>query len=425
MALNAQPDRSLIRDAGGSVRYALLTFTAPDAPRAGQRPPLNVAFVLDRSGSMGGSKIELARTAIVHALRMLRETDRFAVIAYDNEVDVVVPSTPAGSEAVRNAVGQVLEIQARGNTNLSGGWLRGCEQIAARLADGQTTRCLVLSDGLANEGITDREELARHAAALRARGITTSCLGIGDDYDERLLSAIATAGRGQMYHVETAVQIPDFLHSELGEALETVARDATVTVRMGSGLTPAVTVATLNLYPLVTNADGSVTLQLGDLVARQDVSLVFRLTFPPGKTGTTLAAVFGVADAAGALHEEACDTIFTFAGHAANDAQPRNRVVDRAVAELEAARARAEALELNRDGRYDEARVRLARTVQRIEQYAGSDPDLHRIAEELQERHEVFAAPMAAMEMKREFSSSLSSSRMRDMLGRAKRRPRT
>ena len=425
MTLNVQPDRSLIRDAGGSVRYALLTFTAPEAPRAGLRPPLNVAFVLDRSGSMGGSKIELARTAIVQALRMLRATDRFAVIAYDNEVDVVVPSTTASSEAIRNAVGQVQGIQARGNTNLSGGWLRGCEQIASRLGDGETTRCLVLSDGLANEGTTDREELARHAAALRARGITTSCFGIGDDYDERLLSGIATAGRGYMYHVETAVQIPDFLHSELGEALETVARDVTVTVRVDSVAAPGVTVTTLNQYPVGANVSGGVSLQLGDLVSRQEVTLVFRLAFPAGRSGATVAAVFGIADTTGVLREEERDILFTFAGHAQNDAQPRNRVVDRIVAELYSARARAEALELNRAGRYDDARARVERTVRRIEQYAGSDPELRQIAHELQGRNEDFASEMAPMAMKREFSSSLSSSRMRDVLGRAKRRPTT
>jgi Ca-activated chloride channel family protein len=425
MTLNVQPDRSLIRDAGGSVRYALLTFTAPEAPRAGVRPALNVAFVLDRSGSMGGSKIELARTAIVQALRMLRDTDRFAVIDYDNEVDVVVPSTAATAEAIRNAVGQVQGIQARGNTNLSGGWLRGCEQIASRLVDGETTRCLVLSDGLANEGITDREALAQHAAALRARGITTSCLGIGDDYDERLLSGIATAGRGHMYHVETAVQIPDFLHSELGEALETVARDVTITLRVDPAAAPGVTLTTLNEYPVGTNADGSISLQLGDLVSRQDVTLVFRLAFPAGRSGATVAAVFSIGEATGVLQERERDIIFTFAGHAQNDAQPRNRVVDRVVAELYSARARAEALELNRAGRYDDALARLEQTVRRIEQYAGSDPELHQIAEQLQGRHEDFASAMAPMAMKREFSSSHSSSRMRDVFGRAKRRPTT
>src|SRR6188472_1717752 len=103
MNLNVQTDRALVREAGKSTRYVLLSFTAPDAARTATRPPLNVSFVIDRSGSMGGSKITLAREAVIQALRMLRDTDRFSVVAYDNEIDVLVPSTHATAEALRNA----------------------------------------------------------------------------------------------------------------------------------------------------------------------------------------------------------------------------------------------------------------------------------------------------------------------------------
>ena len=101
MTLKVQTDRTLVREEVRSVRYVLLSFTAPEAVGAAAREPVNVSFVIDRSGSMGRSKIRLAREAILQALRLLKSTDRFSVVSYDNEIDVVVPSTLAGSEAVR------------------------------------------------------------------------------------------------------------------------------------------------------------------------------------------------------------------------------------------------------------------------------------------------------------------------------------
>ena len=124
-----------------------------------------------------------------------------------------------------------------------------------------TARCLLMSDGLANAGIQDRDELARHSKALAERGIRTSCLGIGDDYDERLLAGIATSSGGHAYHVEHPVQIPDILTSEIGEALEIVAARSSSAVRPSPGMS----VTTLNKFELDARSDGSLWLRLGDL----------------------------------------------------------------------------------------------------------------------------------------------------------------
>jgi len=420
MNLTVQTDRTLVREAGKSTRYALLTFTAPDTSRAVARPPLNVSFVIDRSGSMGGSKIQLAREAVIQALRMLRATDRFSVIAYDNEIDVVVPSTHATVEAVRNGTARVKELEARGNTDLSGGWLKGCEQIAQHLDPEMTARCLLLSDGLANAGIQDHDELAQHSKALAERGIRTSCLGIGDDYDERLLAAIATASGGHAYDVEEAVQIPDILTSELGEALEIVAKDVLITVRPGTGMG----VTTLNRYPLESKPDGSVVLSIGDLAARQDVALVFRMKFPSGTAKTAIAASFKVSDARSVLTAPETDILWTFADNSANDAQPRNRQVDHAVAVLYAAAARAEALEMNRAGRYQDSGLRLRRTSDKIASYASGDAVLSALVDELRDKDTAeLSAPMSSGQMKRSLSASMHLRLMREASGKARRKP--
>lgn len=420
MTINVQTDRTLVRVAGSSARYVLLSFAAPESAQASSREPINVSFVIDRSGSMGGSKIRLAREAVVQALRMLRPLDRFSVVAYDDHVDVVVPSTLASSEALRNAVSQVEQLQARGNTDLCAGWLKGCEELAQHLQTGQVARCLLLSDGLANHGITDRGELARHAEELRTRGITTSTVGLGADFDEVTLEGMSRAGAGHFYYVETPVQIPDCLAGEIGETLEIVARDVAVTVQADAGIG----VTTLNRFPVDENGEGRISVRLGDLASRQEVSIVLCLRFPDGVCGKTARAIFGVTDARAILSAPDTDIIWAFADHAANDAQARTVVVDRAVAKLYAAQTTAAALEFNRLGRFDEATARLEATARRIEKYAGADPELLAIIASLRERHAVYSRPMMPTMSKSEHFSSTNMARMRESSGKAFRSKR-
>ncbi len=419
MNIEVQADRTLVRTSGNSTRYALLTFTAPEPAHAASREAINVAFVIDRSGSMGGEKIRLAREAVIQALRMLRSSDRFAVVMYDTEIDVVVSSTPASSEAITNAVAQVQKIEARGGTDLGGGWLKGCEEIASHLAAGQVSRCLLLTDGLANHGITDRDELARYAEELRARGITTTTIGLGADFDERLLEAMSHAGGGHFYFIEQAVQIADCLTSELGETLETVTREVVVSVTPDAG----VQVTTLNRLRTAEHQGGGIDVAIGDLTSRQEVSLVFKLVFLQGPKGRATRALFSVTDSGGVLRAADADLVWTFDDHAANDAQRRTVVVDREVAKLYAAKAMAEALELNRARGFKEAAAILEKTANRIKEYAGDDPELLGIIASLQRRRPDYSAPMPAMALKEEHYASSNMVAMRSATGKARRRP--
>lgn len=133
--------------------------------------------------------------------------------------------------------------------------------------------------------------------------------------------------------------------------------------------------------------------------------------------------LFGITDARGAIREPDTDAIWTYADHAANDAQPRNVVVDRAVAKLYAAQAAAEALQLNRAGRFEEAAARLKATARRIERYAGHDRELRSILKSLLEKDEVYARPLMASFSKAEHYASSNTMNMRDAAGKALRRP--
>jgi Ca-activated chloride channel family protein len=366
---------------------------------------------------MGGRKIELVREAVRKALAILRSDDRFSLVVYDDVIDVLVESTTASDEARRNVLARIAQVDARGSTNLGGGWLRGCEQIAAHLHPDSPGRCLLLTDGLANQGITDRDELSRHASELRARGVMTSTFGVGADFDEELLQAMAVAGGGHSYFVETPVQIPDLLTSELGEALETVAHDAAIEITLPA----AVRAVCLNEFE-TTATSGGVRIELGSLVSRQDVSLVVMFEFPMGRAGEELQIGFGVRDRQSVIEAPGVRWTWTFAAHAANDSQPRDRVVDHAVATLYAARARREALKYNRLGEYDQARHALRSTAERILGYAGNDEFLNRLAHELIEERTAYSAPMTAMASKARYYSTQNVMRMRDQTGKAKRK---
>ncbi len=422
MSLTVRTDRDLIRASASSTRYLWVSFTASAAPRRTERMPVNVAFVLDRSGSMAGqSKLPIARTAVQQALRMLRPEDRFALVVYDNEIDMLMPSTLASAEARQTALRALAAIEPRGSTDLCGGWLRGCEQIAVRLEAEQVGRCLLVTDGLANYGITSHGEIVRHAAELRRRGITTSTLGVGEDFDERLLRDMAQEGGGNAYYVERAEQIMDLLTSELGEALETVMRDAAIHVALPANA-QAGPLNTLRYTHIA--GDNELRVELGNLVSEQEVSAVIRVRFPHGTLGDRTTVRVSLNERTNDVSVPSVELGWTYASHRENDVQLRDRDVDVEVATLYAARARADATELNRRGDYVGAQRVLERTAARILEYAQGDARLLRIAGELQQEFWQYGAEMSPVMLKQAFYSAEAATKFRGVGGKARRRAR-
>ena len=410
-------DRHLVRAAGGSIRYALISIVAPQAPPKAGREPLHTSLVLDRSGSMGGQKIVLAREAVRMALQALHPADRFSLVVYDEEITTVVESTKATVEALRNAMEKLAGIDARGSTDLHGGWRAGCDQLAANLGARRVGRCLLLTDGQANVGIDNPAELAALAgAALKERRIATSTFGVGEDFDERLLRGMADASGGRFYYIEHPQQIPDLLTSELGELLQVVARAACITLQLPKG----VEAAPLNALESVA-VTGGIQVRLGDLVSGQQLDVVVALKFPAGLAGDTVAVQFGLADRDGALVVAPQALGWSYATDRAQKSQSREVIVDREVARLYAARARAEALELNREGKYSEARAVLEKTARRILGYAGNDAELNAAAEGLRGEGGDYAQRMDAKAMKQRYFSSYNISMDRQADGKARR----
>jgi Ca-activated chloride channel family protein len=281
------------------------------------------------------------------------------------------------------------------------------------MSEGAVSRCLLLTDGLANVGIKDPEALRSHAAEIRARGVSTTTFGVGADFDELLLQSLADAGGGHFYYIDSAQKITDIITSEVGEALEVVARDAAIAAH-----TPEVLVE--QLTPLPFERAGEATLvALGDLVSEQSVQVVMKLTFPPGEAARQHEVTFRLTDRDGALSGASATLTWGYASHAEVDAQPRDRAVDRVVAGLYAARAREEAVRFNRAGQYDAARWALKGVAERIGAYAGDDTALRGLAGQLMGEQHVFAEAMSPQERKMRHFASANMSRGRDFQGKA------
>ena len=381
MGFTVRADRQLIRAGARSHRFVCAEILAPEAPLRPGRLPVNLAFVLDRSGSMDGDKIAHAREAVLQGIRSLRDEDHFAVVAYDDRIDVIVATTKATAAAREAAAQGVARIQARGQTDLEGGWRRGCEQVVEHLSAQAVGRCLLLTDGLANAGVTDHDEIVRSAAVWRDRSVVTTTFGVGADFDETLLRRVADAGGGNFEFIGSAVQIADFVASEVGEALAITAREAVLWVEAGEDAV----VESLNDFPC--RQDGSAwRVEVGSLFGGQSLNPVLRVTLPEGEAGAVRDVTVRLEDADGTLGGPSAAVRFTWAGHDENDRQPRDRTVDRRVAALYGARAERDALEKNRARDFGAAREILERCIRRMARYAGDDEEILAILEDLRQK---------------------------------------
>ena len=269
---------------GGWLLRALLKIEG--TPRTAEgRVPLNLSIVLDRSGSMMGEKLEAAKEAARSLVQRLWPEDVVSVVTYDNEVQVVAhPETGEHQADLPNRIGA---IEPGGMTNLSGGWLKGREFVAAGQRAGEVNRVLLLTDGLANEGITNPETLTGLCQSAAERGITTTTIGFGDGYDENLLTAMARAGGGNDYYIEHADQAPGVFGEELEGLLSISAQNLTVRIEPTAGNECA---QVWHKYPSRAEGDALV-LTIGDLYAREPRHVLAEFLLKPAEDGEEEAEI--------------------------------------------------------------------------------------------------------------------------------------
>jgi len=261
----------------------LVRITPPEPQRADEarrRPALNLGLVLDRSGSMGGAKLERAREAARYCIDQLLATDRLSVVIFDEVVEVLIPSQLATSKAALKEM--LAKIYARSSTALHEAWVRGGIQVSEHLTDGGAiNRVLLITDGLANIGLTNTDEIVTQALNLHQRGVSTSTIGIGSDFNEDLLLPMAGASGGNAWHVEQADDMQRIFSVELEGLIAQVGHTVTLS------LVPADDVRIVDLLnDFELNETGRY--KLPNLQAGAPLEIVVQVRVPAKAAGTRL-----------------------------------------------------------------------------------------------------------------------------------------
>ncbi len=239
-------------------------------------PPINLALVIDTSGSMEGAPIDDARTASLALLDTLRDGDRLAVVTFDSRAELLVPSVTLDHASREDARARIGRMRARGTTDLLHGLRMGIEQVAAHLDRAGVNRVVLLGDGVPNEpqGIEDM------AASAGAHGISITALGLGLDYNETLMGAIATRSGGRFHYVDDSRAVASVFRGEVLRLERVVARNAVVTLTPG----PDVQIEGV-LGQQATRTDQGITINVGDLTEGAARDLVVRINVPSRRAG--------------------------------------------------------------------------------------------------------------------------------------------
>ena len=207
------------------VQVGLATPRALDPERM---TPLNLVLVIDRSGSMSGDRIAIVKKSLLSLIERLRPTDRVAIVGFSDEACVELGACHKTRQTeIRNAINR---IEAGGSTNLYAGLMLGYEQARQHFDQGRTNRVILLTDGIANVGTTDAEEISTHSRVFNQQGISLSTIGLGQDLNQELLRELADAGHGLIHFVSDAEDIEKSFVKELDSLLSPAARKVRLTI---------------------------------------------------------------------------------------------------------------------------------------------------------------------------------------------------
>ncbi len=281
--LNGTLNCPVISERGGTA-YLQMTLTAPSIIAEKQRKPMNLSIVIDRSGSMSDQqKMEFAKKAFVSLVDQLQPNDILSIVIYDDVVDVIRRAKNVGTD--KQSIKRLIdEVYPRNSTNLGGGLVEGLHQSEKYAGKEFINRVVLLSDGLANVGITDPVELNRIAKRYRNKSISVTTMGVGLDYNENLMMGLSESGGGNYYFIEHPHSLAAIIRQEFEMASSVVAQNGAIYLTLGDNV---------HVQDVVgcefKNENAQYIIPIGDLYANETREFTVELSIPAG-TGNRIVA---------------------------------------------------------------------------------------------------------------------------------------
>ncbi len=336
---------------------------AAERERAQQRAPVNMALVIDKSGSMRGDRIRQARMAALAAVDRLRDDDIISVVAFDDEVQILVPATRASN---RDTIRRGIEkIRAGGSTALFAGVSKGAAEVRKFLEREQVNRIILLSDGQANVGPRTPGALGELGVMLMKERMAVSTIGLGLGYNEDLMVRLARESDGNHAFVEHPNDLARIFDREFGAAMSVIAQDVEIRIDCAEGIRP---LRTLGRSAEI--AGQTVTLDMNQLYGGQQRYVLLEVEVPAQETETKLAlatvtASFDDLNTSRRENVQVAAAAEVTSSRERAQASINQEVVGQAVLQ-EAAEANDKAIALRDEGRVEEAREVLAASNQRL-----------------------------------------------------------
>ncbi|HHO49315.1 MAG TPA: VWA domain-containing protein [Deltaproteobacteria bacterium] len=273
LIVDAGLDRTAVLAAHTTERFLTVRVRAPEDVGETVRRPVDLAVVLDASGSMSArGKIDYAKRAAKLIANHMEPEDSYALVVFNDDARTIVPSTKTTQDRIGTIERAIDRIYEGGGTNLYAGMDRGAWEVQEALAAGDVGRVIVLSDGNANVGVTDGSAMARFAAGLVSDGVTLSTIGLGLDYNEDLLAHLADMGGGSYDFVDDPRELDAVFSDELARTASVVARNTAVTIELPEGVEPLEVIGWD-----ARRVDGGWQVFLGDVYAGESRKIVARV----------------------------------------------------------------------------------------------------------------------------------------------------